>query len=88
MLWDPINAMVLNALGVAYYFGRGTEEDLSLIHIFSDENATDVMCDFFQLAKIPDVQNWTCEELKPAPRKVESTLTVDGEDFRYFQEQP
>lgn len=29
-LWEPINAMVLNALGVAYTFGRGTEPDVAL----------------------------------------------------------
>ncbi len=29
-LWDPINAMVLNALGVAYAYGLGTEQDIEL----------------------------------------------------------
>ncbi|MDE6821413.1 hypothetical protein [Bacteroides acidifaciens] len=69
---------------IAAYFRVGKTILRMVRSGFSVENATDVMCDFFQLAKIPDVQNWTCEELKPAPRKVESTLTVDGEDFRYF----
>ncbi len=27
-LWDPINSMVLNALGVAYAYGLGTEQDI------------------------------------------------------------
>lgn len=29
-LWDPINAMVLNALGVAYAYGLGTEQNIEL----------------------------------------------------------
>lgn len=29
-LWNPINAMVLNALGVAYANGLGTEQDIDL----------------------------------------------------------
>ncbi len=27
-IWEPLDAMVLNALGVAYAFGRGTNEDI------------------------------------------------------------
>lgn len=27
-VWEPLDAMVLNALGVAYGFGRGTEQDI------------------------------------------------------------
>ena len=27
-VWEPLDAMALNALGVAYAFGRGTEEDI------------------------------------------------------------
>ncbi len=27
-IWEPLDAMVLNALGVAYAFGRGTEPDI------------------------------------------------------------
>ena len=27
-LWDPIAGMVVNALGVAYAYGRGTERDI------------------------------------------------------------
>lgn len=39
MLWNPINAMVLNALGVAYYFGRGTEEDEELGYEYFEDAA-------------------------------------------------
>lgn len=27
-VWEPLDAMVLNALGVAYGFGRGAEQDI------------------------------------------------------------
>ncbi|MEY8591154.1 tetratricopeptide repeat protein [Butyricimonas hominis] len=29
-VWEPLDAMVLNALGVAYGFGRGTEQNIPL----------------------------------------------------------
>ncbi len=29
-VWEPLDAMVLNALGVAYGFGRGTDENIKL----------------------------------------------------------
>ena len=51
---------------------------------FSCEAAADMMCDFFQSAGLSDMSDWTCEELNPVPRKSESSLSVDGEDFRYF----
>ncbi|WP_297643673.1 hypothetical protein [uncultured Bacteroides sp.] len=51
---------------------------------FSCDAAADLMCDFFCSARLPDMTLWTCEELKPASRKSESNLSVDGEDFRYF----
>ena len=38
-LWEPINAMVLNALGVAYAFGRGTEEDIELGYQYFEDAA-------------------------------------------------
>lgn len=38
-LWDPINAMVLNALGVAYTFARGTEEDIELGYQYFEDAA-------------------------------------------------
>lgn len=51
---------------------------------FSCEAAADMMCDFFQSAVLPDMSGWMCEELTPAPRKSESSLSVNGEDFRHF----
>lgn len=51
---------------------------------FSCDTAADIMCNFFRYAELPDLTFWTCEELKPAARKSESALCVDGEDFRYF----
>lgn len=51
---------------------------------FSCQAAAEMMCGFFRSAELPDMTDWTCEELKPAPRKSTSSLSVDGEDFRYF----
>lgn len=51
---------------------------------FSCEAAAGMMCNFFRSARLPDMTGWTCEELKPASRKSQSSLSVDGEDFRYF----
>lgn len=51
---------------------------------FSCDTAANIMCNFFKTAELPDMTTWTCEELKPAPGKSKSNLTVDGEDFRYF----
>ena len=48
------------------------------------DEAADMMCDFFQSAKLPNMDGWRCEEFLPAPRKSTTALTVDGEDFRYF----
>lgn len=38
-LWEPINGMVLNALGVAYAFGRGTEKDEELAYQYFEDAA-------------------------------------------------
>ncbi|MDE6541591.1 MAG: DUF4303 domain-containing protein, partial [Muribaculaceae bacterium] len=38
-LWAPVNGMVLNALGVAYTFGRGTEEDVELGYQYFEDAA-------------------------------------------------
>lgn len=46
--------------------------------------AADIMCDFFHSSELPDMTDWTCEELNPAPSKNESNLSVDGQDFRHF----
>lgn len=50
----------------------------------SQEEAVERMCDFFHKSKVPSIQEWVCEEFRPAPAKSESSLTVDGEDFRFF----
>ncbi|MCM1177645.1 MAG: hypothetical protein NC308_11930 [Clostridium sp.] len=47
--------------------------------------AAEMVCDFLLYARIPDTQDWTCEELMPVQfQRSESSLTVDGEEFRYF----
>lgn len=51
---------------------------------FSREAAAGMLLGFFHSAVLPDMTGWTCEELRPASRKDESSLCVDGEDFRYF----
>lgn len=51
---------------------------------FTPDDASDMMCDYFRSAKLPDMTGWVCEELKPAPQKAQSSLSVDGEDFRHF----
>lgn len=51
---------------------------------FNCEDAADIMCDFFQSAELPDMSDWICEEFGPAPQKSESKLTVDDQDFKYF----
>ena len=48
------------------------------------EAAADIMCDFFESAKIPELDGWRCEEPVPEQRKDESRLSVDGIDFRFF----
>ncbi len=50
----------------------------------SPETAVDRLCDFFHSSQVPDIQNWECEELTTVPKKPETHLTVDGEDFRFF----
>ncbi|WP_294618654.1 hypothetical protein [uncultured Bacteroides sp.] len=58
---------------------------LRMLHFeCSPEEAVDRMCDFFHLSQVPDIHGWECEELLPVPKKSESHLTVDGEDFRFF----
>lgn len=69
---------------IAVYF-RVRKKVLRMVKSgFSCEAAADMMCDFFQSAGLSDMSDWTCEELNPVPRKSESSLSVDGEDFRYF----
>lgn len=69
---------------IAAYFRVGKNILRMVRSGFSVENAADVMCDFFQRCKIPDVHTWTYEELRSALQNEESSLTVDGENFRYF----
>ena len=38
-LWDSIKGKVLNALGVAYAFGRGTDEDIELGYQYFEDAA-------------------------------------------------
>lgn len=38
-LWDSLRGKVLNALGVAYAFGRGTEEDIELGYQYFEDAA-------------------------------------------------
>lgn len=38
-LWESILGSVLNALGVAYAFGRGTEEDIELGYQYFEDAA-------------------------------------------------
>ncbi|MCR6503219.1 hypothetical protein [Bacteroides muris (ex Fokt et al. 2023)] len=50
----------------------------------SYDEATDIMCDFFQTAQLPDMSGWVCEKRKAPTQHTESNLSVDGEDFRHF----
>ncbi len=69
---------------VAVYFRIG-KNTLRMSHYgFTCDDAADMMCDFFRSVELPDMTDWICEELKPTPRKNESSLTVDGEDFKFF----
>ncbi|MCB6971129.1 MULTISPECIES: hypothetical protein [Butyricimonas] len=50
----------------------------------SYDEAADIMCNFFQLATLPDMSGWVCEKRKAPMQQSESSLSVDGEDFRHF----
>lgn len=69
---------------VAVYFRVGKTVLRMVQSGFSRDAAVDIMCDFFKSAELPDMTFWTCEELSPASQKREPSLSVDGEDFRYF----
>lgn len=48
--------------------------------------ATDILCDFFCAALLPDMTGWQCQKINPGQeKKEEDKLTVDDEDFRYFR---
>lgn len=47
--------------------------------------ATDIFCDFFHYAKLPDMTGWQCQKIYSEQEKEVEQLTVDGEDFRYFE---
>lgn len=69
---------------VAVYFNVGKSVMRMCRAGHTCDAVADMMCDFFESAKVPDMHGWTCEELKAAPQKHGAGLTVDGEDFRYF----
>ncbi len=51
---------------------------------YTSEQVADMMCDFLDTAAVPDMNGWVCEEFTPMQQKSESRLTVDGQNFRYF----
>ena len=67
-------------------FFRVDRSILRMIHTgFSCQTVADMMCDCFESSKLPDMDGWQCEELKyERPRKDESSLSVDGFDYRHF----
>ncbi|MDE6467463.1 MAG: hypothetical protein K2L28_01035 [Muribaculaceae bacterium] len=47
--------------------------------------AAEMMCRFFRNASLPDMTGWECQKIYPEDENEEDKLTVDGEDFRYFE---
>lgn len=47
--------------------------------------AADIFCDFFHSAQLPDMTGWQCQKIYSEQEKEVEQLTVDGEDFRYFE---
>lgn len=47
--------------------------------------AFDIMCDFFRTASLPEMTGWQCQKIYPEQEEENDKLTVDDEDFRYFE---
>ena len=83
-----------SAYGISYYDDSSLAvyfkvNDRMLRMIGSDytyEDATEIMCSFFERYKLPNMDGWLCQDITPKEQatKAESHLTVDGEEFRYF----
>lgn len=51
---------------------------------FSSDEAAKVMCTFFRSSALPDMTDWTCENLHYESEEDGANLCVDGQDFSYF----